>query len=161
MVLQIMILVIIFTMMVQIMIGEDILGIECKCRPGQKFLIFQLNHIIVEQIHQVGFMELTLYLKETLLTQQFVSITVITFVSGQVQFRSNIVEISFCITWKRQLYVIWDTVLNKRSYKTLLDTLRDPLQEVRKHKFYSCFLCWIPKSIIATLFTYLIIILNY
>ena len=147
MVLQTMILVIIITMMVQIMIGKDILGIECKCRPEQEFLNFLLSHIIVEPIHQDGSMEPTLYLKETLLTQQFVPITVITFVSGQVRFRSNIVEISFCITWKRHLYVNWGTVLNKRSYKTFLDTLRDPMQEARMLHFYSCFLCWIPQSI--------------
>ena len=98
MVLQIMILVIIFTMMVQIMIGKDILGIECKCRPEQKFLNFLLIHIIVEPIHQDGSMEPILYLKETLLIEQFASITVITFVFGQVRFKSNIVEISFCIT---------------------------------------------------------------
>ena len=120
MVLQIMILVIIFTMMVQIMIGKDILGIECKCRPEQKFLNFLLSHIIVEPIHQDGSMEPILYLKETLLIEQFASITVITFVFGQVRFKSNIVEISFCITWERHLYVIWGTVLNKRSNKTLL-----------------------------------------
>ena len=106
MVLQIMTVVIIFTMMVQIMIGKDILGIEYKCRREQEFLNFLLSHIIVEPIHQDGSMEPTLYLKETLLTRQFASITVITFVSGQVQFRSNIVEISSCITWKRHLYVI-------------------------------------------------------